>query len=226
MNIKKLKSEERPREKLIKKGSLHLSDYELLAIMLGSGTKEKSVLDLSIEIINNYGFSKLFSMSFNELKSIKGIKEAKATKLMACFEIAKRCQIEMNTKESIKLEDSNELYTYLKNHFLCEHNEKLFVIYSDVKCRVIKYDELSNDNVAEVYIPIKKIIKDAILYNAYGIFIAHNHPSGDVSPSKADISATARLNTALKSIGVYLLDHMIIGNNNFYSFSDNKLISY
>ncbi len=224
MDIKKITKDDRPRERLINEGASKLLDYELLAIMLGSGTKEKSVLDLSIELIDKYGFLKLFQMDFNELKKINGIKSAKASKLMACFEIAKRCQIKMNEINKLELDNSELVYNYIKSHFLCDKHEKLFIIYTDVKCRIIKYDIFTNDENAEIAIPIKRIIKSALENNAFGIFISHNHPSGDVTPSRSDIISTKALLNALKPLGIYLFDHLVISDLNYYSFSDNKLI--
>lgn len=224
MDIKKIKKDDRPRERLINNGASNLLDYELLAIMLGSGTKEKSVLDLSIELIDKYGFLKLFQMDFNELKKISGIKSAKASKLMACFEIAKRCQLIMNRVNKLEINNSELLFNYVKSNFLCDSYEKIFIVYTDVKCRIIKHEIIKGENIAEIELPIKNIIKKALDVNAFAIFLAHNHPSGDILPSKADIIATKTLINALKPIGVHVFDHLVINDINYYSFSDNKLI--
>ena len=128
-----------------------------------------------------------------------------------------------------KVRDAKDAYkVMLKTHNddTLDYIETFKVLYLNQNNHVLGCRTISEGGLASTCCDVRTILQGALLTNAVGIILAHNHPSGDVSPSKADISATARLNTALKSIGVYLFDHMIIGNNNFYSFSDNKLISY
>ncbi len=222
MKIKNIVAKERPRERLISKGANSLSDYELLAIMLGSGTKEKSVLELSIELIEKYGLEKLFQMDYKELKKIKGIKEAKASKLMSCFEIAKRCIAKKDNL--IQLSNAIEVYQYVQSDFLYLKTERIMILYVDTKCRVIQKSFLNGDQVAKIELPVKKIIGEAIKWNAYGIFLIHNHPSGDVMPSSSDIDSTHYLITLLNEIGIAFLDHIIVSDTNFFSLMDNKII--
>ena len=211
-----------PREKLIKYGSDSLSDSELLAIMIGSGSKEKSVFDLSNDLINEYGLKRLFSMSFNELSQIKGIKHAKATKLMACFEIAKRCITISN--ENIQFLSASIVYNYVKPNYLFLKTEMITVLYVDSKCRLISKLSVNNYEPAQAVLPVRKIIGDAINNSAYGLFLIHNHPSGDVNPSKGDIAATHVLYRTLSDIDIMLLDHVIVSDTKYYSFLENKLL--
>lgn len=222
MDMKKLDLQQRPRERLIRLGASSLSDYELLAIMLGSGTKDKSVLDLACELINEYGLEALFQMDFAKLSKISGIKEAKASKLMACFEIAKRCMKQESKEESLLT--AQKIYEYARADFAFLKNEQLLVLYVDAKCRVLKKSLLGGFDVSFVDIPVRKIIGEAISCNAFGLFLIHNHPTGDVSPSEADMETTRYLYRLLKQIPIYLLDHLIISGSGFYSFNDEGLL--
>lgn len=222
MKIKNISLSERPRERLIRLGSQALMDYELLAIMLGSGNKEQSVLELANALIEEYGLTRLLSMDFNELSKIKGIKQAKASKLMACFEIAKRC---MNKKDNfISLLSAKEVYEFVSPDFMFLKQERLMILYVDVKCRVIHKSFLYDFNVSEVCLPIRKIIGDAINLSAYGIFLIHNHPSGDITPSISDIESTEYLKNLLAEVNIIVLDHLIVSDVKFYSFMDNKIL--
>lgn len=222
MKIKQIDISSRPREKIIERGAKELSDIELLAIMLSSGTKEESVLDLSARLISEYGFDRLFKMSYSELNKIKGIKKAKATKLMASFEIARRASKIINNNP--KLLFSNDVYEYLKNDYLLIDTEVLIVIYVDKNCIPIKKCSYTNDGVADCIVPIRKIVNEAINLNAFGIFLAHNHPSGDITPSPNDIDATRRLMNILKPLSIMFFDHIIIGNNKYFSISDSNIL--
>lgn len=211
-----------PREKLIKYGADSLYDFELLAIMIGSGTKEKSVFELANDLINEYGLKRLFSMSFTELSKIKGIKHAKATKLMACFEIAKRCITISN--ENIQFSSASIVYDFIKPYYLFLKNEVISVIFVDSKCRLINKLSFDNYEPAHATLPIKKIIGEAINNNAYGVFLIHNHPSGDVRPSKSDISTTNILYNTLTDIDIILMDHIIVSDTKYFSFLEHKIL--
>lgn len=222
MNFKMLNNEQRPRERLIKYGANSLSDYELLAIMLGSGSKKLNVIELSIMLINKYGIGKLLRMNYYELKKINGIKEAKATKLMACFELAKRCIKNEYNKTSIQT--ACELFNYVKNDFLFLMEENVMVVFVDVKCRVVFKKMYSDKDISMVTLPIRNIIKDGIDLASYGLFLIHNHPSGDVAPSSNDIQSTLRLKQILNAVNLVLLDHLIISDNEYFSFEENDIL--
>lgn len=224
MEIKQMDFEQRPRERLLRLGAGALSDYELLAILLGSGSRKKSVLDLALELVNAYGLDRLFSLSFQELGRIDGIKEAKATKLMACFEIARRC---MRHKEEKKRELTSAMavYEYVHPEYLFSKTEKTVILYVDSKCRVLHQSVFESELSFMVELPIRQIVKEAISYDAYGIFITHNHPTGEVCPSKADYEATCRLKEILEELQVELLDHVIVGGSEYFSFHDKNLLN-
>ncbi|MBE6137485.1 MAG: DNA repair protein RadC [Erysipelotrichaceae bacterium] len=223
MNIKLLDTLDRPRERLIRNGAQALSDYELIAIMLGSGTKEQDVIELSINLINAYGLEKLLRMNYIELKKIKGIKEAKATKLMACFELARRCIKKENN--IITLKDAESVYRYAKSDYMFLREENLMVIYVDIKCKPILKKIYSNHYVGSVEIPCREIIKDGLDVSAYGIFLIHNHPSNDLNPSSADIAATFKIRNVLKEVSIILFDHLIVSDISYYSFDENNILN-
>ena len=222
MKIDDLNIEDRPRERMIKYGPKGLSDVELLAIILGSGTKEENVLDLSANILKRYCFKDMKDLSYHELIKISGIKQAKACKLLSCFEIAKRAI--KNEDINITLEDSNEIYRYIKNDFYLESNEKLCVIFLDVKLKVIYKLFFDGNSPHNILLPMKNIVKEAFKFNASCIIIAHNHPSNDVSPSIKDIEETIKLKNVLHNMDMLLVDHLIIGSRGYYSFNDNGLL--
>ena len=222
MKIKDLSNENKPRERLINNGPKHLSDIELLAIILGSGTKTNNVFDLSSNILNKYSFNELKDVTYEDLIKINGIKQAKACKLLACFEIAKRANKIINN--NITLDDSKRIYNYIKNDFYLCSNEMLCVIYMDVKLKVIKKIFYPSDSAHMINISFKDIIKESINNNCSCVVIAHNHPSNDVEPSISDIDTTEKLKDILEGINILLVDHLIVGENKYFSFNDNGLL--
>lgn len=209
-----------PREKLIKLGAEALNDDELLAIMLGTGTNTESVFEMSKRLCDTYGFERLYHMSYDDLSAIPGIKKAKASKLMAVFEIVKRI-MESENKE-IKLSSSHSIFEYVYPKYLGKNKEILTIIYVNSKLGVLKLEEYTSDSYTSIDTPIRTIVKNSIANDAYGVFLIHNHPAGNVNPSESDIKYTHRLEFALSSIGILLLDHIIISKNKYYSFSDSK----
>jgi DNA repair protein RadC len=222
MKLKELQKAQRPRERLINEGPKALNDIELLAIILSFGSKKENVLDLSTRLIRDYGFDKLLNMTYDELKLIEGIKEAKATKLMACFEIAKRSL--RNYDNNILLQHTLDVVNFIKRDYYLIDKEMITIIFVNVKNKVIKKLTFESDLSYQVEISFRLIIKEAISLNAYGIYMIHNHPSNDTRPSGSDISTTRLLYESLKLIDINLLDHIIVGKNKYYSFYENRLI--
>ena len=222
MKIKDLTYENRPRERLITYGPKYLSDVELLAIILGSGTKDNDVFTLSTNILKRYDFNDLKNVSYQDLIKISGIKQAKASKLLACFEIAKRANINKNT--NICLESSKDIYEYLQDDFYLEANEMLIVVFLDIKLNVIKKISLNGDSSHLINISFKDILKEVINTNCSCVVMAHNHPSNDVEPSISDIETTDKLKTVLDNINILLVDHIIVGKDRYFSFNDNGLL--
>jgi DNA repair protein RadC len=223
MNIKDITKKDRPRERIIENGAKSLSDTELLAIILSVGNKNEGVMELSSRLINTYGLNQLLYMSYDEISKISGIKEAKATKLLACFEMAKR---------SVKVYDniilfntSNDIYDYIKNDYIFESREVLTILYVTSKLKLIKKIKYSNNSTYSCEFPIKKIVQESLGLDAYGIIMIHNHPSGDKNPSHSDIDVTQTLKIILRELDILLLDHIIITQNYYYSFDENNLLN-
>lgn len=214
--------EKLPREKLILNGVESLTDDELLSIILGCGSKNENVFNMSKRIIKDYGFNKLYKMDYDSLSKISGIKIAKATKLMVIFEIAKRIVKYENEMECIKT--SKDLYNYVYHEYVLLKKEMLTVIYVNSKLQILNEEKISQNEYSQINIPIKQIVKKAIDYDAYGIFLVHNHPSGNEMPSQADNKSTKNLTLTLKGVGIILLDHIIIGEKDYFSYSDTNTI--
>lgn len=222
MKIDEINIDDRPREKIVSKGASKLSEVELLAIMLGSGSKNESVMDLSKRLINDYGLERLFRMSYEELEGISGIKMAKASKLMATFEIARR--ILSNNVNDIKLNEASDVFKYVRGMYSFLEREMLTVILVDSKLSVIGKKTFSDNSYDSVDFRIKDIVKFALDKDCYGLFIIHNHPGGNLYPSDNDIKSTNMLIETCKMINVHFFDHLIISNDRYYSFSESKSI--
>ncbi len=220
MKMSLVNKNDRPREKLIEKGPFYLSDVELLAIMLGSGTKEESILDLSTRLINEYGLSGMFNMNYNDLIKISGIKEAKASKLLATFEIARRAM--KNEKEEIILNEAKDVYNYIKDEYILLKDEILTVIYVSSKLTIIGKEKYTTGIVNKVMVPYREIVNSAINKKAFGIFLVHNHPGDNILPSNADIKVVKEFNNVLTPLGIHLFDSIIIGSKSYYSISEGN----
>ncbi|MGM9971688.1 MAG: DNA repair protein RadC [Anaeroplasmataceae bacterium] len=223
MKIKELSLDNRPREKMLKNGAISLSNEELLAILLGSGKKGSSAIELAYTIINDVGNLKaLFSLDLNELLKINGIGLAKASIILASLELSKRALCSSFDKE---VYDTPEKAFALLNPLLSLENiEVLYVLFLDNRCNLIKYKKMSIGQRNKCLFPIDSILNLAIRLEASNIIIAHNHPSGDNNPSPSDLEATKKLYEALEIININLIDHLIIGNNSYYSFSNMHIL--
>lgn len=222
MKLDELVKEQRPRERLISCGPKVLTDIELLAIILSFGSKKENVMELSTRLIKDYGLDKLLNMNYDELKMIEGIKEAKATKLMACFEIAKRSL--RNYDNCIELNHPLDIVGFVKHDYYLLDKEMFTIIFVNVKNKFIKKIKFESELSYQVEVSFRTIIKEAISLNAYGTYIIHNHPSNDTRPSANDIATTKSLYEMLKLIDINLLDHIIIGKEKYFSFYENRLI--
>ena len=211
-----------PREKIIKDGPKELLDSELIAIMLGTGTKEENVFELAERIAKDIGLDMLMDMSFNELKSISGVGKAKATKLLACFEIAKRYMVRKKEKDIKYILSTRQAYEYVKNDYLLLGYEVVIAVYVDSQLGIIKKIIFDNYEGTRALFPFRKIVKQAIDYSAHGLFLFHNHPADNLKPSDSDVNITFQLKTVLSNVDVILLDHIIVGKNSYFSFAEHK----
>lgn len=211
--------EEMPREKLVKYGSHTLTSIELLALLLKTGTKEKNVLELSREILTVMSPHELLNSSIESLSSIKGISTAKACEIIAAFELTKRIQEQVHFKESFS--SSQEIYEYVKHSMQDKTHEEMRVLYLNVKNKLIKDEVIATGSIHFVHIDVRKVVKKALDAGASSIILIHNHPSGDVEESQADVEITTHIMQASELFHIKVLDHLIVGKNSYLSFYDS-----
>lgn len=224
MNIKmkELPISERPYEKLKMYGAENLSNSELLAIIIKNGTKEYTALDLANNVLKlndnteKEDLSFLQDISITEFMKIKGIGQVKAIQLLAVCELVKRINKPIN-KENIKIKDAKDVAKLLMNELKYEKREVVKVILLNSKNIVLKIKDISYGGTNFAMIEPKEILSEAIKLQAPKIILVHNHPSGDVTPSKADYNITDRIYESAELLGIKLLDHIIIGDNRYES---------
>ena len=217
--------DDRPREKLMTKGKGQLSKAELIAILIGSGNKEESAVQLAQNILNSIGnnLAELSNLSINNLKKFKGIGEAKAISIIAALELGKR-RLSEDVLVRKKIKSSEDAFHLLYAELSDKTYEEFWVLMLDRANQVIKKINISEGGMAGTVADPKKIFKMALDSNASSIILAHNHPSNNLKPSQNDIDLTKKLKGAGKLLDVEVLDHLIIGNDSYYSFADESMI--
>lgn len=225
LSIKNLSEEDRPREKLLSKGIAALTNSELLAIIIGSGNRDKTAVELAKEILNAYNnnLNNIGKLGVNDLLQFKGIGEAKAISIITALELGKRRKLE-NIPQQVKISSSNDIYNIMQAQIGDLNHEEFWVLYLNRSNKVIKKIKLSQGGISGTVIDVRIIMKDAILDYASAIILVHNHPSGNVKPSSADIEITKKIKAASKLFDISTLDHIIVASHNFYSFADEGLI--
>lgn len=220
MKIKEIPINDRPIERLINNGSNVLSNDELLAILLKTGTKEMSAKELGTLILKKININELKNITFEELINIKGIGNKKAAVIMAAIELSKRMnQKVVNIRD--KISDPLNIYNHYKEILKDKKQEHFYAIYLDIKNKIIKDKLLFIGTINYSMVHPREIFKEAYLIGAISIIIVHNHPSGEVLPSKNDIETTKQLDAVGKLMGIPIIDHIIIGENKYYSFCEN-----
>ncbi|MBI5252887.1 MAG: DNA repair protein RadC [Euryarchaeota archaeon] len=214
---------ERPRERLIKHGAENLSSAELLAILLRTGTKSNSILSLANMLLRKYNLKQLSQASLPELMSIQGIKKAKACQLLACFEIASRLASFSDALKP-KVKTSSDVYAIVSPKLRSLKKECFIALYLDTKNQLLREDTISIGSLSANIVHPREVFKGAILESAAAVIIAHNHPSGDASPSNDDVELTKRLLSAGEIIGIKVLDHIIVGDGQFVSLKERGLM--
>ena len=224
IRIKDLPSSERPRERLINKGVNHLSDTELLAIVLKTGTKEVSAKTLAAQILKQVGsIRNLKHISFYELLKIKGIGVAKACQILALQELSKRMSMVQEKIVNVRITTPDTVYNYYKN-IVSDSQECFYCLYLDANKKVLKEKLLFMGTVNQSLVHPRDVFKEAYDCNAIAFICVHNHPTGDIRPSREDIMITDRLNKIGFLMGIKLVDHVIIGKDKYYSFLENGKI--
>lgn len=223
MKIKDIPKVDRPREKLIKSGAKFLKDYELLAILLGTGTKGKNVLEVAQDILLNFPKKKLLGLNFDQFKKINGIGPAKATQILAAFEFAKRV-LEVDSSNTLPIiqttKDIIAQVSYLREH----KKENFVVLYLNSRYELLAKETISVGTLNASLVHPREVFEPASRYFAAQIILAHNHPSGNSEPSEDDLDLTKRMVESGKILGIEVVDHVIISNSNSFSFKDKKLI--
>ena len=225
MSIKFLAEDDRPREKFLLKGKSALSDSELLAIILGSGNNEDSAVELARKILSSvdYNWQKLSKLSIKDLMKFKGIGEAKAISVAAALEIGRR-KAAQEIPEKEKVTSVNDLYKIFSQYLSDLQTEEFWAIFLNQKNHVIYKTQISKGGISGTLVDVRVIFRIAIEHFATSVVVAHNHPTGNLTPSQPDISITRRIKEAGYLLDIKLLDHLIIGENSFFSFSEQGLL--
>lgn len=219
--IKEMPIYERPREKLMLNGVKKLSNIELLAIIIKNGTKGKSAMEISQEILYSLSsLSELKDLELLEIMKVKGIGKVKGMEILCAIELGKRILNHSDRKANFK--NAQNIFEFLR--FKLDYPQEHFmVLYLDNKCNLLIDKELFVGNRSQVIASPNEIFKYALKIGATGVVLAHNHPSGDPTPSKADIELTKEISKVGKVMNVFVLDHVIIGYD-YYSFNEHKII--
>ena len=224
MILKEMPTDERPREKALKYGVKALCNRELLAIIIRNGIKSYSALDIADDILKKAkGVKGLKRLNINELNKIKGIKNVKAIELMVVFELVNRMLYEEILDVNI-ITSPKKLIDWLKLEFGHLQQELFIVIFLNTKNHIIDYSIIFKGTLNASIVHPREIFKDAIVKSSSSIIAVHNHPSGDPTPSKSDIIVTKKISDVGKIMDIKVVDHIIVGFNNYYSFSENNLL--
>lgn len=222
MKIKDIPWYNRPGVRLKNKGVSHLSDAELLAIVLGRGNKEENAIDLSNRILKQYNFDKLVDLSFHELeKQCKN--QVKAMKIIAMYEIFKRTNRLSKKGYSKKIRNAEDVFHYYVDELKDKKKEYFYALFLDTKNKVIAQEEISVGILDASLIHPREVFKSAIKASSNSIILVHNHPSGDCTPSKEDKNVTKILENAGDLLGIRVLDHVIVGSDQYYSFKEHDI---
>ncbi|OPJ62043.1 RadC family protein [Clostridium chromiireducens] len=225
LKIKDIPQHERPKEKLLTYGAESLSNSELLAIILRTGTQGENVLQLSSRLLSELeGLDGILNSSINDITSIKGIKGGKASQILALSELFKRFRTLKAIKNDIKITSPKELADLIMGEMNDLTQEVLKVVLLNTKNVIIGTKDVFKGSLNTSVVHPREIFKQAINKNSASIIICHNHPSGDPTPSKEDINITLRIKECGNIIGIQLIDHIIIGNNKFVSLKERGLI--
>ena len=224
-SIKNMPESEQPYERLMKFGVEALSDAELLSVIIKSGTKECNSLDIARNLLRDRhkNLMNLYDYSLEELTRFSGIGKVKAMQLKAVCELSKRIS-RANIGYTLKMNNPRDLAAYYMEQIRHCKNERLICAYFDVKSRFLGDKFISKGSLSSSVVDISSVMRTALEKNASKIVLLHNHPSGDCTPSKDDIAVTDRLAEGSRIFSIELCDHIIIGDNEYYSFYENKII--
>lgn len=221
--IKEMPKHLRPRERSMEVGINNLSDQEILAIIIRSGYREHTAIDVSLNLLHRYGSLRNISqLTVEELCKIKGIGRDKSIMLKAAFEIGKRSKLEKIEKRQIL--SSKDASLVLESNLRGLNKEHFIILMLNTKNFVLGIETVSIGSLNSSIVHPRELFKSAINKSAAAIILAHNHPSGDATPSREDIEVTKRIKSGGQLLGIDVIDHIIIGDNSYYSFKEEKMI--
>lgn len=225
LNLKSWAEEDRPREKFIGKGKFSLSDAELIAILISSGNRNETAVELSKRILASVGnnLNELGKLGLEQLMRFNGVGEAKAISIAAALELGRRRKLSEITSKPI-VQSSQDAFDQIADVLSDLHHEEFWVILLNAANQVVDKRNISKGGVNGTVADAKLIFKPAIEKLASSIVLCHNHPSGNINPSNADIYLTQKMVEAGKSLDISVVDHLIVGNNVYYSFADEGLM--
>lgn len=217
--------DDRPREKLLEKGKSSLSEAELLAILIGSGSRGESAVELCKRILGDNGNNlvELGRLSIQDLMKYKGIGEAKAISIIAALELGRRRR-ELEALEKNKISSSNDVFELFHGDLSDLNTEEFWILLLNRANKVMKKVKISSGGISGTVADTRVIFKNAIEHLSSSIILVHNHPSGNNKPSQTDITLTKKLVEAGKIMDISVLDHIIVAENNYFSFADDGLI--
>jgi DNA repair protein RadC len=217
--------EDRPREKLIQKGTTSLSDAELLAILINSGTKDKSAVELGRELLRmvNNNLNSLGKLTLTDLRKLHGIGEARAVTIAAALELGRRRKLS-GPDDTPQIKCSKDVADIFQPLLSDLAHEEFWILFLNRSNRVINRMKLSQGGISGTVTDVRIVMKKAIEVLASGIIVCHNHPSGNLNPSESDTKITTKIKEAGALMDIQLLDHLIISDRDYYSFADNGLL--
>jgi DNA repair protein RadC len=222
MSLKNLPVDSRPRERLAQKGAAALSSIELIAILLGSGTKACSALELASKLLAHFtSLERLFEATLQELLEIKGIGFAKGVQLQAAFSLGKRLS---PWKETETIDSPEKAYLAFSGEWAEEKTEVLSVLLRDTRRKLIHKEAVAKGTLNQVIMHPREVFCAAIRHRAHSVIVAHNHPSGDPTPSTSDFEITQILRSAGSVVGIPIVDHLILGRESYFSFWQKGLL--
>ncbi len=224
MKIKELGQDDRPREKMAEKGVGALSNAELAAVIIRTGCGEENAVDISRKLLKSAGDSLacLSGMTVGQMCRTRGMGPGKAASVAAAFELGRRCAAEASRVEKVSITGPAMVYRHMLHYMKGLGHEECWVIYLNRANYIIGKEKLSSGGVSATVIDVKMIIRNAIERLASGIILVHNHPSGNPQPGASDIRQTGILKKAAETFDISLVDHIIIADDSFYSFADER----
>ena len=225
IEIRRWAPEDRPREKLSTKGASALSDAELLAILIGSGNRNQSAVSLARHILAtaNHRVSGLSSLTLHQLTEFKGIGKAKAITILAAFELGRRNKT-YSKDNPPKIKDSKTAYGILNPKLAHLRHEEFWILYLNNANCVIQESKLSQGGITGTLVDVRLVLKKALEVGAVALILAHNHPSGTLTPSAADKELTKKIKQSAQLMDIKILDHLIITASDYFSFADQNLL--